>query len=205
MKKYVEASPVGLWMVAQYGVGPVLAAGFLAHLDITVAPTAGHFWQFAGLNPARRSWSKGEKRPYCADVKQLTYHLGECFKRTSGVPESFYGQFYKVRKALLEERNEAGMYAERAKTYTTTSAEVRKTLATGKLPAGNLDRQACNITAKMFLSHLHAVMYWCHHKKAPPKPFAIEILGHAHMVEIPHIDMFPGLREAYYGGKAKAA
>jgi hypothetical protein len=72
--------------------------------------------------------------------------------------------------------------------------------AEGKLPAGNLDRQACNITAKLFLSHLHAVMFWDRYGVPPPKPFAIAILGHAHEVAIPHAEMFPGFSEAYYGG-----
>jgi hypothetical protein len=41
----------GTWARAQVGIGPVLAAGLLAHIDITKAPTVGHIWSFAGLNP----------------------------------------------------------------------------------------------------------------------------------------------------------
>lgn len=205
LKAFAETSVVGQWCMSHYGVGPVITAGLLAHLDITVAPTAGHFWSFAGLNPLQK-WEKGQKRPYCAAMKQLMFHLGECFKRTSGVKDAFYSQFYKTRKDMLVQRNDAGEFAERAKVFFTKSADVKKTLATGKLPAGNLDRQACNQAAKMFLSHLHAVMYWNYYKEAPPKPFMIAIKGHAHEVKIPNLHFFPGLEEAYYpqqGGRKK--
>jgi hypothetical protein len=194
LEKYAEGSPVGRWLLAQFGVGPVIAAGLLAHLDVTKSETAGGFWKFAGHDPSTK-WEKGQKRPWNAELKQLGFHFGECAKRSSGSPDSFYGKFYRERKAQLVARNEAGGNAERAKTYTTQSADVRAKLAEGKLPDGNIDRQACNITFKMFLSHLHAVMYWDHYGKAPPKPFAIAVLGHAHEVRIPHIEMFPGFAE----------
>jgi len=199
LESYAQENPVGRWMMTQYGVGPVIAAGMLAHLNIEVAPTAGHFWRFAGLDPTCK-WEKGQKRPFNPHVKQLCYHFGECAKRTSGSEKSFYGAFYRRRKELLIERNEAGKFAERAKTFFTHSAEWKAILATGKLPPGNLDRQACNITAKIFLSHLHAVMYWNHYNQAPPKPFAIAVMGHAHLVKVPHSDLFPGFDEAYHYG-----
>jgi hypothetical protein len=209
LERFACQRPAGLWMMVQHGVGPVIAAGMLAHLDITKAPTAGHFWRFSGQDPSCQ-WKKGEKRPYNAAMKQLCYHFGECMKRTSNSPDSFYGAIYQSRKKFLVKRNNEGYNAERAKIYHTketsskvgkTSAEVRKTLAAGKLPGGNLDRQACNYTAKIFLSHLHAVMYWDRFGKIPPKPFGIAILGHAHEIRIPHADMFPGFEAAYYGDR----
>lgn len=209
LKNYAEASPVGYWMMAQHGVGPVIAAGFLAHLDIEKAPTAGHFWSFAGLNPSCK-WEKGEKRPYNAQLKQLCYHLGECIKRTWKDEGSFYGPIYGTRKELLVERNERGYNAERAKTFRTQSKDVRKVLAEGKLPAGNLDRQACNYVAKIFLSHLHAVMLWDKYGDAVSLPYSIAMLNHAHFIEIPLADkFFPGLnktlRKAVARAQAKAA
>jgi hypothetical protein len=198
MLRYAEASPSGQWCLAQIGVGAVITAGLLSHIDITKAPTVGHIWSFAGLNPTMK-WNKGEKRPYNAALKQVCFHLGECFKRISGNPDAMYGQIYRSRKELLVTRNDAGYNAERAKTYTTKSLDVKKVLAEGKLPPGNLDRQACNYASKIFLSHLHAVLYWNHYHQAPPKPFAISIMGHAHEIKIPNLDMIPGFAEAYYG------
>lgn len=61
---YSGNHPVGAWMRAQKGIGPVIAAGFLAHLDIyhvdrmtrrrVPTETVGHWWSFAGLNPSSR-------------------------------------------------------------------------------------------------------------------------------------------------------
>lgn len=201
LKTYAESNPVGRWCLAQHGVGPVLAAGFIANIDIRIAQTAGAVWRFAGLDPTCK-WEKGQKRPYNAGLKQLCFHFGECAKRTYNHPDSIYGKIYQARKTLLIERNETGHNAERAKIFVTKSKEVKATLATGKLPAGNLDRQACNYAAKMFLSHLHAVMYWDYFKMPPPKPFAITILGHAHEIKVPMVEMFPGFSEVYYGDKA---
>jgi len=45
---------VGQWMQAQTGIGPVLSAGLLVGFDVRKAPTVGHFWRFAGLDPTLR-------------------------------------------------------------------------------------------------------------------------------------------------------
>jgi hypothetical protein len=42
----------------------------LARIDIVKAPTAGHIWRYAGLDPTVR-WNKGEKRPWNAGLKVL--------------------------------------------------------------------------------------------------------------------------------------
>jgi len=48
---YSGANAVGQWARSQNGIGPVIAAGLLAHIDINMAPTVGHIWSFAGLDP----------------------------------------------------------------------------------------------------------------------------------------------------------
>ena len=63
LKAYVQNNPLGDWLFSITGVGPVIAAGLLAHLDITKAPTAGHFQAYAGLDPTKE-WKKGEIRPW---------------------------------------------------------------------------------------------------------------------------------------------
>lgn len=67
---YAKSNAVGQWLLSVCGIGPVLAAGFLAHIDITKAPTAGHIWSFAGLDPTK-GWEKGEVRPWNARLKVL--------------------------------------------------------------------------------------------------------------------------------------
>lgn len=48
---YAKSKVPGQWALAQKGIGPVIAAGLLAHVDITKTPTAGALWSFAGYNP----------------------------------------------------------------------------------------------------------------------------------------------------------
>jgi hypothetical protein len=201
MERFSEASMPGRWALSLHGVGPCISAGCLAHIDVNKAPTVGHIWNFAGLNPTRK-WLKGQKRPYNAALKQICFHMSDCAKRASGSEKSYYGKLYQWRKALVVKRNDDGLNAERAKTYYTKSDDVQKVLNQGKLPDWNLDRQACNWTAKIFLSHLHGVLYWDAFKKAPPRPFAIAHLDHAHEIRIPNLDLVPGLERAYYGPRA---
>lgn len=49
LEKWVMASPLGQWSQSICGIGPVISAGLMAHIDIKEAPTVGHIWNFAGL------------------------------------------------------------------------------------------------------------------------------------------------------------
>lgn len=51
---YTHHHIMGSWMRQIYGIGPVISAGLLAHIDITKAPTVGHIWRYAGLDPTSR-------------------------------------------------------------------------------------------------------------------------------------------------------
>src|SRR5215510_12294850 len=106
MKKGILAGPVAEWLLAQTGIGPIICAGLLAHIDITKAPTAGHIWRFAGLDPSLK-WEKGQRRPYNAALKQLCWHAGQCFMKSSNRPDCYYGKLYRERKQYEIERNEA--------------------------------------------------------------------------------------------------
>lgn len=44
----------GQWAKSIIGIGPVIAAGLLTHIDIRQAPTVGHIWRFAGLDPTQQ-------------------------------------------------------------------------------------------------------------------------------------------------------
>ena len=186
---YSNASPVGRWMRSQKGIGPVIAAGFLAHLDITKAETAGAFWSFAGLDP-RKTWEKGQKRPWNADLKVLTWKLGESFVKVSGSEDAFYGKLYKERKALETERNERGEFADQAaakleKYKIGKDTDAYKAYSQGKLPPAHIHARAKRFAVKIFIANLHEVMYKDHYGKEPPLPYAIGILGHAHKINPP--------------------
>jgi hypothetical protein len=125
-------------------------------------------------------------------------------KRQHNHPDCFYGHIYAEYKQKIEARNESGGFADKAREYETTSAEVKATLKSGKVPAGYLDKMAMRYAAKIFLSHLHAVMHFDKYKSVPA-PFAHAQMGHIHLNQIPHAEMFPGLQEAYERSVRKAA
>ena len=48
---YSNGVPLGQWARSICGIGPVLAAGLLAHINVENAPTVGRIWRFAGYDP----------------------------------------------------------------------------------------------------------------------------------------------------------
>jgi hypothetical protein len=107
---YTESHPMAWFFDQTIGIGPILAAGLLAHIDITKAPTAGHIWRFAGLDPTMK-WEKKTKRPWNADLKKLCWKIGDSFVKFSNHPDGLYGQIYRKRKAYEWERNLSGANA----------------------------------------------------------------------------------------------
>ena len=65
---FAESYRVGKWLQSIYGIGPVLSAAVLCHLDIRHAPTVGHWWSFAGLDPNRHWISRKEADVIVRDV-----------------------------------------------------------------------------------------------------------------------------------------
>lgn len=106
---YVSTHPMAWFFENTLGVGPVLAAGLLAHIDITQCPTVGHIWNFAGLNPAV-TWDKGHKRPWNANLKTIAWKISDSFVKLSGRQDSFYSRLYKERKTREWQKNLAGDY-----------------------------------------------------------------------------------------------
>lgn len=62
LDQYTDQHPLGRWVKSIPGIGPVLAASLLAHIDITKAPTAGHIWRFAGYDPTIKWLGKAGSR-----------------------------------------------------------------------------------------------------------------------------------------------
>jgi len=181
MDVYVDSLAIGKWLRGVYGIGPVLAAGLCAHIDITKCPTVGHIWRFAGLDPTM-VWAKGQKRPHNATLKTLCWNVGQSFMKFSGRPECLYGDLYRKRKEMENERNDAGGNAVKAADILAakpTHAQ-RAIYAAGKLPPGQIDARARRYAVKQFLSDMHAIWYREHFEQEPPKPYPIAIMGHAH-------------------------
>ena len=186
---WAESQPVGKWMMKIGGVGHVIAAGLLAHLDITKAPTVGHFWAFAGLDPSKK-WEKKTKRPWNAALKTLVaFKLGECFVRLGDSKGSFYREIFVQRKALEAGRNERLEYKDQAKAALEAKkygkeTDARKAYESGKLPPAHIHARARRYAVKLFLAHLHEVMYRDHYHKEPPLPYPIAMQNHAHKIEV---------------------
>lgn len=215
LKHYAESQHMGRWAMAQKGIGPVIASGLLAHIEMTPwrcsmrseevdactekephegckrerIETAGHIWNYAGLNPDQQ-WNKGEKRPWNASLKTLAWIIGESFVKISGYEDGFYGHLYTKKKELYLAKNETGGFADAAKAKLEKfnigkSTDAYKAYSKGKFPPAHIHAMAKRYAVKIFLSHWHAEAYRHEFKTEPSKPFAIAILGHAHFIEAP--------------------
>jgi Transposase IS116/IS110/IS902 family len=187
LEKYVGAHVVGEWLIGVHGIGPVISAGLLAHIDIHKAPTVGHIWRFAGLDPTVK-WEKKTKRPWNAQLKVLCWKAGESFVKFHNSEECFYGHIWKKRKEVYIARNEAGDYAARAAQILTErkigkDTDAHAAYSAGRLPPAHIHAMARRFAVKIFLSHLHGEMYRRILKEEPPFPYVLEHLGHAHMIQ----------------------
>ena len=193
LQAYAEGKQDASWAMSIRGIGPVIAAGLAAHIDISMAPTVGHIWRFAGLDPTL-TWDKGQKRPWNANLKTLCWKIGESFVKVKNHESDIYGKIYDMRKRLEEERNEAGLFADQAKAKLERykidkKTEAYKAYSKGKLPPGHIHSRAKRYAVKLFLAHYHHVSFELHYGKPPPKPFVIEHMGHGHYKAPPNWPM----------------
>ena len=190
LDRYSTAHPVGEWLRSNKGIGPVIAAGMLAHIDIHKAPTVGHIWRFAGLDPTSK-WGKGEKRPWNTALKVLCWKAGESFVKLSNDPECYYGGIWRQRKDFEIARNDSGQNAELAARILVEkkfnkSTDAFKHLSAGHLPPAQIHARARRYAVKLLLSHLHHEMYIRILKQNPPFPYPIAHLGHVHFIAPPN-------------------
>jgi hypothetical protein len=188
---YARAHAEGRWAQSIVGIGPVISAGLLAHIDINRAPTVGHIWRFAGLDPTV-TWDRNQKRPWNGALKRLCWLIGESFTRVQHREGDIYGKLYAQRKAIEEEKNAAGAFAEQA-ARSLASKDWRRDTATkahyqaGHLPPARVHLRAQRWAVKIFLAHFHHVAHETHFGTPPPKPYVLEhVPGHVHAIEIPN-------------------
>jgi hypothetical protein len=210
--RFAENNPVGKRLLEVVGIGDVLAAGFLAHLDVTKTKSAGGFWRYAGLDPTQK-WLKGQKRPWNAQLKVLCYKTGESFVKTQNLEKSVYGKIFAERKQLEWRNNLAGQYSEQATGILAeknfgADTDARKWLSgqyvsatlgespivgvkpdatNGEvgipmLPPAHIHARARRYAVKMFLSHLFEVMWKEHYGTEPPIPFIMHFPPHSHYI-----------------------
>jgi len=186
LRQWVESdkSPAeAKWAYDQIGIGPVIAAGLAAHIDLERAPTVSSLWKFAGQAPGADRKVRGTKVPYNTRLKTLVWKLGESFVKVSGKEGATYGKLYAEFKAEEVRRNEAGQYADAAKRelankkFRSDDSVTVKRLKEGKLSDGHLHSRAKRRAVKIFLSH-----YWVKGREARGLPvngpYPIQILKH---------------------------
>lgn len=200
LDRYSKAHVLGAWPRAVVGIGPVIAAGFIAQLDIHNAPTAGKWYAFAGIAPGVK-WERGEKRPWNAGLKVLCWKAGESFIKVKGNERDFYGKLYDSKKATYQAKNEAGGFADKAaevlesKRFKKTT-DAFKHYSGGKLPPAHVHAMARRYAVKIFLSHMHEVWWFQTFGTLPPAPYPIAHMGHVDYIPVPYQDAIPGV-EAY--------
>jgi hypothetical protein len=199
---YSGAQPAGVWARSIVGIGPVIAAGLLCHIDIKLAPTVGHIWRFAGLDPTVK-WDKGKKRPWNGSLKRLCFLIGESFVKVHNNEHDVYGKVYVSRKAYEITKNEAGAFAAQAAASLAAKkfgadTDARKHYESGKLPPARIHLRAERYAVKLFLAHLHHVMHELEYKRPPDKPYILsdaahlahpELAGHTHFIAPPNWPM----------------
>lgn len=193
--EYAKSQPIGAWAMSNYGIGPVISAGLLAHIDIEKAPGAGNIWRYAGLDPSV-TWEKGQKRPWNAQLKVLCWKIGDSFVKFSNRDECFYGKCYRIRKAYEVKRNLGGELkanaAAKLERFNIKDKETRAKYESGMLPDGHVEMMARRWTVKLFLSHWHEMAWRFTHGGKMPRIYTFSIQGHRDYIPPPFIaDHFP--------------
>lgn len=107
---------MAIWAMQNVGIGPIIAAGLVAHINVTMSPHLSSLWAFAGMpgDCEEKKWVKGKKRPFNAALKKLCFKVGESFVKNQNREGCYYGQLFAKRKALEWERNLNGDFAAQA-------------------------------------------------------------------------------------------
>ncbi|MGI9301520.1 MAG: hypothetical protein ACR2RB_02275 [Gammaproteobacteria bacterium] len=187
LDQYSQSHLVGRWSRSHVGIGPVISAGLIAHIDIEKAPTAGHIWNYAGLNPGIK-WEKGQRRPWNAELKTLCWKIGTSFIKMKGKEGSVYREIYEQHFKTVEKNNKANKFKTQAAEILKTKkiskiTNAYKAYSKGKLPDAHVIARGRRAAVKLFLSHWHHIAFEDHYGKPPPMPYAIAHLAHAHYLE----------------------
>jgi len=189
LDRYTDAHLVGRWSRSVCGIGPIISAGLLAHIDISRVKTAGQIWRFAGQDPTS-VWNKGERRPWNARLKTLCWKIGESFVKVQNRDSDFYGKLYAARKVIEIARNDNGDFKSQAEAKLTKfkigkDTDAYKAYIQGKLPPAHLHARARRYAVKIFLAHYFEVAYFDHNKERAPLPYVIAHLGHVDQIQVP--------------------
>ena len=199
LNRFSQFHRFGAWPRSIIGIGPVIAAGLIAHHKVHIdhhanahnTPTVGDFWSFAGLDP-KVEWDRNEVRPWNADLKVLSWKIGQSFMKQQNHPKDIYGKVYRSYKDRYIARNESGALAPNAQRALTNKRYSRDTIAkkayeSGRLPPAHIDAMARRAAVKLFFAHFWEVCWRIDNPNTPPPlPYPIVHLGHAHIIHPPN-------------------
>lgn len=134
-----------------------------------------------GLDPTLE-WKKGQKRPYNAKLKAIcAYRVGETQVKFWNDKRCYYGQLMQAKKKELEALNAAGKFADTAREQVEAATPKVKGLdryklywVEGFLAPLQIHARARRWAVKLFLSHLHHVMFRDYYDADPPAPFIFD-------------------------------
>jgi hypothetical protein len=111
------------------------------------------------------------KKKYGKETDAYSWYTGE-WVRSSKLNPLF--------AARVRELKDGGMSAKKAAEAAAGEFPLRP-----MLPPAHIDARAKRYAVKLFLAHVHDVWYRHKYKKAPPLPYPIAHLGHAHYIAPP--------------------
>ena len=113
-------SEVGRWSRNQLGIGPVLAAGLMAYLDIEKAPTVGHIWRYGGYDPTLEWLGTKKATELVAEYvlpggTPTVEDIAAIAERLSRKPENITALALRTRPGREEDEEEPAQVVTRAK------------------------------------------------------------------------------------------
>ena len=180
LESFCLTTTTGKWLISNMGIGPVSATRLLSYLDIQKCRTPEHLWSYAGLSPKQSDKSKST---YNSNLKEVCVDIGKNFVKYSSKQNCFYGKLYLQELDRRTDLNEKGEYLNLAKQSLESFNSKDKNwlkdkpvYESGKIPQQRLEAQAQRYAVKIFLAHLHAVVYYevfkveyeTHHKNIIP-------------------------------------
>ena len=201
--KLMENNAVARWLQSITGFGPLTAAVIASELDIRKAPTSGHFESYTGFTESG-VLKKGVKANHNAFLKtKIWFTFNGMFKMSLKNKKCFYGTLIRDIYDVQKQRNERGDFKElayanldrlRVKEKSNPKYKMAKgdleTYGVGKLKNSHLLKRSYRVAIKIFLSHLHAVMFALWFKSEPPVPYIFSQFAnnpHVHYIGIPNI------------------
>jgi hypothetical protein len=86
---YASHHPVGGWLYSVYGIGPVISAGLIAHIDIEKAPNVGHIFSFGGIAGTQNEGTKHLSRAIYRVTYEQPYDKDRVLLPELDMPEGF--------------------------------------------------------------------------------------------------------------------